>query len=108
MIEDDAHLDDMAEADASEVEYMFAQTARGLAVDPGAMTLQGVSPSTLWFSDRPHRLTGHIATSDFVGSWGEGDDSFAADPPQRAALDLHRRRSARCGGGSSRTVVEQW
>lgn len=81
MIEDDAHLDDMVEADASEVEYMFAQTAAGLAVDPGTMTLQGVSPSTLWFSDRPHRLTGHIATSDFVGSWGEGEDSFAADPP---------------------------
>jgi hypothetical protein len=35
----------------------------------------------LWFSDRPHRLTGHIATDDFVSSWGEGDDSFAADPP---------------------------
>ena len=81
MIDDDAHLDDTAEADASEVEYMFAQTAAGLAVDSGTMTLRGVSPSTLWFSDRPHRLTGHIATGDFVGSWGEGDDSFAVNPP---------------------------
>jgi hypothetical protein len=35
----------------------------------------------LWFSDRPHRLTGHITTEDFVASWDEGDDSFAADPP---------------------------
>ena len=81
MITDDSHLDDLAEADASEVEYMFAQTAAGLAVDAGTMTLLGVSPSTLWFSDRPHRLTGHIATSDFVGSWGEGEDSFAVNPP---------------------------
>ena len=81
MIEDDAHFDDMAEADASEVEYMFAQTARSLAVDSGKITLKGVSPSTLWFSDRPHRLTGHITTGDFVDSWGEGEDSFAANPP---------------------------
>jgi hypothetical protein len=81
VITDDSHLDDLAEADASEVEYMFAQTAAGLAVDAGTMTLLGVSPSTLWFSDRPHRLTGHIATSDFVGSWGEGEDSFAVNPP---------------------------
>lgn len=82
MIEDDAHLDDMAEADASEIEYMFAQTAAGLTLEAeGTITLKGVSSSTLWFSDRPHRLTGHIATGDFVASWGEGDDSFAADPP---------------------------
>jgi hypothetical protein len=82
MLDDDAHLEDMAEADASEVEYMFAQTATGFSVDSGgSITLKHVSPSTLWFSDRPHRLTGHIATDDFVASWGEGDDSFAADPP---------------------------
>jgi hypothetical protein len=83
MIDDDAHLEDMAEADASEVEYLSAQTATGFSVDSGgSITLKHVSPSTLWFSDRPQRLTGHIATGDFVTSWGEGgDDSFAADPP---------------------------
>lgn len=81
MLDDDALLDDMADADSSDVEYMFAQTAEGLDVDNGAITLRGVSPSTLWFSDRPHRLTGHMATNDFVDSWSEGDDSFAADPP---------------------------
>src|SRR5262249_55450041 len=36
---------------------------------------------TLYFSDRPQRIVGHMTTSDFVDLWGEGDNSFEADPP---------------------------
>lgn len=71
-----------------DIEYLFAQTARGITIgDEGRITLTGVSPTTLFFSDRPHRLTGHIETSEFVEQWGEGDDSFADDPPN-AVLSL--------------------
>ncbi len=70
-----------------DVEYMFAQTATGVAVVDGRMTLSGVSRTTLFFSDRPYRLTGHIPTDEFVAGWGAGDDSFAADPPN-ALLSL--------------------
>ena len=38
-------------------------------------------PATLFFSDRPQRVVGHMTTADFVGLWGEGDNSFEADPP---------------------------
>jgi hypothetical protein len=69
-------------ADSDDVEYMFAQTAAGLSINlDGRITLEGVSASTLYFSDRPDRLTGHIPTDEFVSGWGEGPDNFAEDPP---------------------------
>jgi hypothetical protein len=70
-----------------DVEYMFAQTARGVTISDGRITLTGVSHSTLFFSDRPYRLTGHIPTDDFISQWGVGDDSFANEPPN-ALLSL--------------------
>jgi hypothetical protein len=62
-------------------ESMFVQTARGIDSDAGTLTLRGVTPSTLYFSDRPQRVVGHMSTADFVDLWGIGDNSFAADPP---------------------------
>jgi hypothetical protein len=40
-----------------------------------------VSPSTLYFSDRPERVVGHLTTQQFVEQWTEGPNSFAEDPP---------------------------
>ncbi len=71
----------MHSADPAEVEYMFAQTASGLDIDEDRVTLRGVSATTLFFSDRPERLTGHVPTGEFLASWGVGDDNFADDPP---------------------------
>ncbi len=62
-------------------ESMFVQTAQGATSGNGTLTLQGVTPSTLYFSDRPQRIVGHMATEDFVGMWGEGENSFEEDPP---------------------------
>ena len=60
---------------------MFVQTAQGVKSDGKTLTLTGVTPSTLYFSDRPQRVVGHMATSDFVELWGEGANSFEEDPP---------------------------
>ena len=60
---------------------MFVQTAQGITSDAGTLTLQGVTPLTIYFSDRPQRVVGHMATSDFVDLWGAGDNSFETDPP---------------------------
>lgn len=60
---------------------MFVQTAEGVTSDGTTLTLTGVTPSTLYFSDRPQRIVGHMSTSDFVDLWGEGANSFAEDPP---------------------------
>ena len=62
-------------------ESMFVQTAQGVTSDGSTLTLRGVTPSTLYFSDRPQRVVGHMTTADFVDLWGEGDNSFEEDPP---------------------------
>ena len=45
------------------LEEMFVQIARNVTSDESTLTLQDVSPSTLYFSDRPERLIGHLTTS---------------------------------------------
>ncbi|MGO9822179.1 MAG: hypothetical protein ACLPTJ_16235 [Solirubrobacteraceae bacterium] len=60
---------------------MFVQTARGMSSDGTTLILNEVTPSTLYFSDRPKRIVGHMSTTDFVDLWGEGDNSFEEDPP---------------------------
>lgn len=65
----------------AEQESMFVQTAQGVDSASGTLTLKGVTPSTLYFSDRPERVAGQMATSDFVDLWGAGENSFESDPP---------------------------
>ena len=62
-------------------ESMFVQTARGISSDGTTLTLTDVTPSTLYFSDRPKRVVGHMTTAEFVDLWAEGDNSFEEDPP---------------------------
>jgi hypothetical protein len=45
------------------------------------LTLRNVSPSTLYSSDRPERIVGHMTTDAFVENWRMGPNSFAEDPP---------------------------
>ena len=71
----------MAETPTATVEDMFVQTARGVRSDGSTMTLVGLTPNTIYFSDRPQRIVGHITTKRFIEWWSDGDDSFAADPP---------------------------
>ncbi len=74
----------MSEALAEQLEAeesMFVQTAQGVSREDGTLTLRGITPSTLYFSDRPQRVVGHMATTDFVDLWGVGDNSFETDPP---------------------------
>jgi hypothetical protein len=74
-------MDEQTIEDLETEESMFVQTAQGVSSDGGTLTLEGVTPSTLYFSDRPQRVTGHMATSDFVDLWGAGENSFETDPP---------------------------
>jgi hypothetical protein len=45
------------------------------------LTLHGVSPVTVFFSDRPERIAGNMKTSAFIPFWSDGKDSFLSDPP---------------------------
>jgi hypothetical protein len=60
---------------------MFVQTASGFRTDDGTMTLPGLTPHTVYSSDRPERIVGHLTTHRFLQWWSEGEDSFAVDPP---------------------------
>lgn len=55
--------------------------AEGAKLEGTKLTLSGVQKSSIVFADRPARAAGHVLTSEFVKSWGEGNDSFAKDPP---------------------------
>jgi len=63
------------------IQELFVQTAHGAEHADGRLVLRNVAPSTLFFSDRPQRIVGHLSTEEFVETWGEGEDSFAEDPP---------------------------
>ena len=68
------------------VQFLFIQHAQsGSVSEVNATTftleLSDVSDKTILFSDRPDRIVGSVSTTDFVGYWTMGEDSFAADPP---------------------------
>jgi hypothetical protein len=53
------------------------------------LTLKTLAPTTLFFSDRPDRVTGHISSQEFVASWDQGPDSFASNPPNAVLSIFH-------------------
>src|SRR4249919_4043015 len=63
------------------LEEMFVQIARNVTSDQTTLTLHDIAPSTLYFSDRPERVVGHMTTQQFVDQWAEGPNSFLEDPP---------------------------
>ena len=73
----------IAEADDEEkVDFLFVQYAESVTLADGKLTLRGIQPETLYFSDRPDRIVGRESTEKFVEHWWkEGEDSFAKNPP---------------------------
>ena len=63
------------------IEALFVQSAHGLTTSKGSVTFHGLAHATIFFSDRPQRVVGHLSSRKFVDQWGEGEDSFAEDPP---------------------------
>lgn len=79
----------IANENANDEQFLFIQTAQSGSIshiNATAYTLElnYVSDSTILFSERPERIVTSVSTSDFVGNWTAGTDSFAADPPNVA------------------------
>ncbi len=72
---------EVTERHLEEIESLFVQTAQGVTTADGKITLKTLSPSTLYFADRPKREVGHMSSEHFVDVWDEGENSFADDPP---------------------------
>jgi hypothetical protein len=64
------------------VDFLLVQNAKSVLLADGKLTLRGIQPETLYFSDRPDRVVGRESTEKFVKYWWkEGNDSFANNPP---------------------------
>ena len=81
--------------------YALSGSSATMTLLPGsgdryAFTLRDADARTVWFSDRPMRLSGTLPTSELVETWpGLG---FVADPPN-VAITLHEP------AGSTETIV---
>lgn len=83
------HKDVKSIAEAKEIEALFVQTAHGMSYENGKVTLHTLAPTTLFFSDRPDRVTGHITSQEFVDVWDKGPDNFASNPPNAVLSIFH-------------------
>lgn len=72
---------DNSKQDEEIVEYLLVQNSVDVELTPSTLTLIGVSPTTIYFSDRPKRIVGHVYTEDVIKIWSEGKDNLAEDPP---------------------------
>ena len=77
----------LADENLDSVQLLYVQNSHDVSVEKGRITLKKISPITIFFSDRPKRIAGHMTTKDFVDEWSEGANSFEADPPN-AALSI--------------------
>src|SRR5690242_7400967 len=67
--------------------FMFVQVADSGALQPKqdapgqyVLTLRGIAPQTVYFSDRPLRMAGHMPTGEFLKRLGFSDQN----PPNAA------------------------
>jgi hypothetical protein len=72
------------------VQMLFVQNAQHADLSNNKLVLKGMSPTTLFFSDRPDRIAGHLPTSEILPLWKDGKDSFTADPPN-ATLSIFNK-----------------
>jgi len=70
-------------AEEKMADFLFVQSAKSMSFDPATnkLTLENVSPVTVFFTDRPERIAGNMKTTAFIPFWSEGKDSFKSDPP---------------------------
>ena len=72
--------------------FMFVQVADDIKVDEVAKTfrLVDVGQQTVFFSDRPDRIAGHLKMDKYLDEWTEkaGKDNFSANPPN-ATLSVY-------------------
>jgi len=83
-------LPQLARAEEDKVQLLFVQTAEDLKADDKTLRLVNVGQQTLYFSDRPVRIAGHLTMSDYLDKWkaSAGPENFNADPPN-ATLSVY-------------------
>jgi hypothetical protein len=85
-----ARAEEPKKADQNKIQLMFVQTADDFKADGKTLRLVSVGQQTLYFSDRPVRIAGHLTMPAYMDEWkaGEGPDNFSSDPPN-ATLSVY-------------------
>lgn len=65
-------------------DYDYVQQAGSLAFDGQTMTLSNLAPATIYFSDRPYRISGQVDNATFATFWDTPNGQFVGDPPNAA------------------------
>lgn len=65
---------------APKVSSLLVVNSRSAKLEGNTLTLDGVSPNSIIFADRPVRKAGHVMTSKLMDAWATGG-TFAKDPP---------------------------
>src|SRR5215813_5993503 len=71
----------IGQAKTEVVPSLIVFNARGASLQGSKLILQGISPDSIIFADRPVRAAGHDTTAHVVEDWDKGSDNFAKDPP---------------------------
>ena len=84
------NADEPKKLDQNKIQLMFVQTADDFKADGKTLRLINVAQQTLYFSDRPVRVAGHLTMPAYMDEWkaGEGPDNFSSDPPN-ATLSVY-------------------
>lgn len=71
------------------VPSLIVMNARGATLQGEKLTLNGISPNSIVFADRPVRAAGHALTAHLLEEWSVGSESFAKDPPNATVSVLN-------------------
>lgn len=95
-----------AEEAPEEPAFLLVQSSRAFEYDGDRLVVLGTSPSTIFFSDRPDRIAGHLSLEQAY-AWGRsGDDSFVEDPPNATLSILEEGEMANVVLTISDAVIE--
>ena len=86
-----------AKDQAKQADFLFVQTAKSMTFDKSTnkLTLNGISSTTLFFSDRPERIAGNIKPQRSYRSGARGRTVFSPTRPTLTFPSLKAISSAR-------------
>ena len=61
--------------------WLAIQNATAMTFDGKVLTLQGISPTVVAFTDRPKRMAADVPLDLVLKGWDKGKDSLKKDPP---------------------------
>ena len=92
-------MSEVTEKQLEDMEALFVQTAASMTSDRGTITLHGLSPSTLYFADRPQRDVGHMTLRSLRRQLGSGGQQLRGQPAERRPVVRGAGRQASRGRG---------